>query len=89
VSWRAVVGYRDAHDYVLQLADDTHFLYDGKPNPFASLHDAVYASTRAPGAAAWLGLPRCTNATHEIVYTAPDAYDAGPMHDARGGSCAC
>jgi Fic family protein len=82
VSWRAVVGYRDAMTYVLQLADDTHFLYD--ENLIRSLHYMMlsYALDKSPGRWRPGSVFVVDEATHEIVYTGPDAIDVPDlMHE--------
>ena len=48
-TWRAIVGYRNAMTYVLQLADDTHFRYS--TDLVRSLHYTMmsYDLARHPG----------------------------------------
>jgi len=74
-AWRAVVGYRDAMTYVLQLADDTHFVYD--ENLIRGLHYMMlcYALDKNPGRWRPGSVFVVDEATHEIVYTGPDAVD--------------
>jgi Fic family protein len=74
-AWMAVVGYRDAMTYVLQLSDDPHFAYD--ESLVRSLHYMMtsYALERSPGR--WRPGPVyvLNEATGDIVYTGPDAID--------------
>jgi Fic family protein len=74
-AWRAVVGYRDAMTYVLQLADDTHFVYD--ENLIRSLHYMMLRSAldKSPGRWRPGSVFVVDEATHEVVYTGPDAID--------------
>ena len=74
-AWRAVVGYRDAMTYVLQLADDTHFVYD--ENLIRSLHYMMlcYALDKSPGRWRPGSVFVVDEATHETVYTGPDAIE--------------
>jgi Fic family protein len=74
-AWRAVVGYRDAMTYVLQLADDTHFVYD--ENLIRSLHYMMlcYALDKSPGRWRPGSVFVVDEATPEVVYTGPDAID--------------
>jgi Fic family protein len=74
-AWRAVVGYRDAMTYVLQLADDTHFVYD--ENLIRGLHYMMlcYALDKSPGRWRPGSVFVVDEATHEIVYTGPDAIE--------------
>lgn len=73
--WSAVVGYRRALTYVLQLAHDEHFSYTAAL--IRSLHFMVteYALDASPGlwrpGAIWIR----NDATGEIMYEGPD----GPM----------
>ncbi|MFV2063311.1 MAG: Fic family protein [Chloroflexota bacterium] len=74
-AWRAVVGYRDAMTYVLQLADDPHFEYDEAL--IRSLHFMMlkYDLDKSPGR--WRPAPVhvTDERTQEIVYTGPEAYE--------------
>ncbi|MGA3031605.1 MAG: Fic family protein [Candidatus Limnocylindrales bacterium] len=74
-AWRAVVGYRDAMTYVLQLADDAHFVYD--ENLLRSLHYMMlcHALDKSPGRWRPGSVFVVDEATHEIVYTGPDAIE--------------
>jgi Fic family protein len=70
--WLAVVGYRRAMTYVLQLADDQHFEYS--PALIRSLHFMMteYALHASPGL--WRPGPIWVrnDATGEIVYEGPE-----------------
>ena len=72
-TWAAVVGYRNAMTYVLQLADDTHFAYETAL--IKGLHYAMtsYDLTKSPGR--WRPGPIFVRneATGERVYEGPDA----------------
>lgn len=74
-AWMAVMGYRDAMTYVLQLADDTHFMYD--ENLLRGLHYMMlsYALDKSPGRWRPGSVFVVDEVTHEIVYTGPDAMD--------------
>jgi Fic family protein len=74
-AWKAVVGYRDAMTYVLQLADDAHFVYD--ENLIRGLHYMMlsYAPDKSPGRWRPGSVFVVDEATHEVVYTGPDAID--------------
>ncbi len=74
-AWRAVVGYRDAMTYVLQLADDVHFAYD--ENLIRGLHYMMlrYALDKSPGRWRPGSVFVVDEATHEVVYAGPDAMD--------------
>ncbi|MGI8663731.1 MAG: Fic family protein [Acidimicrobiales bacterium] len=71
--WHAVMGYRRAMTYVLQLAQDAHFEY--APALLRSLHFMMteYSLDAGPGlwrpGAIWIR----NDATGEIVYEGPDA----------------
>ena len=71
-TWRAIVGYRNAMTYVLQLADDTHFRYS--TDLVRSLHYTMmsYDLARHPGR--WRPGPIFVRneATGERVYEGPD-----------------
>lgn len=82
VAWMAVVGYRDAMTYVLQLADDAHFTYD--ESLIRSLHYMMigYALDKSPGR--WRPGPVYVHdeSTGDIVYTGPDAIEVPDlMHE--------
>lgn len=70
--WLAVLGYRRAMTYVLQLADDPHFAYSSAL--VRSLHFMMteYSSDASPGL--WRPGPIWVrnDATGEIVYEAPE-----------------
>lgn len=70
--WQAVVGYRRAMTYVLQLAHDEHFQYT--PGLIRSLHFmmAEYSLDASPGL--WRRGPIWirNDATGDLVYEAPD-----------------
>jgi Fic family protein len=74
-AWKAVVGYRNAMTYVLQLADDAHFVYD--ENLIRGLHYMMlgYALDKSPGRWRPGSVFVVDEATHEAVYTGPDAID--------------
>lgn len=71
--WLAVLGYRRAMTYVLQLAQDPHFAYS--PALIRSLHFMMteHELTASPGL--WRPGPIWVrnDATGEIVYTAPES----------------
>lgn len=72
-AWRAVMGYRDAMTYVLQLAQDPHFEYD--ESLIRGLHFMMlkYDLEKSPGR--WRPGPIHVEDERlgEIVYTGPDA----------------
>jgi len=72
-AWRAVVSYRDAMTYVIQIADDPHFNYD--ENLIRGLHYMMlrYDLDKSPGR--WRPGPIYVQdeRTNDIVYTGPDA----------------
>ena len=72
-AWKAVVGYRDAMTYVLQLADDSHFVYD--ENLIRGLHFMMmgYALDKSPGRWRPGSVFVLDEASREIVYSGPDA----------------
>lgn len=81
-AWHAVVGYRDAMTYVLQLAEDPHVTYDEAL--IRSLHYMMlkYDLDKWPGR--WRPGPIHVEdeRIREIVYTGPDAYLVpGLMHE--------
>lgn len=74
-AWMAVLGYRDAMTYVINLSDDAHFTYD--ESLIRSLHHMMlsYAPDKSPGR--WRpGMVYVQEEkTGDIVYTGPDAID--------------
>ena len=74
-AWMAVLGYRDAMTYVVNLSDDAHFTYD--ESLIRSLHYMMlnYAPDKSPGR--WRpGMVHVQDEkTGDIVYTGPDAID--------------
>jgi Fic family protein len=74
-AWKAVVGYRNAMTYVLQLADDVHFGYD--ENLIRGLHYMMlsHALDKSPGRWRPGSVFVMDEATHEVVYAGPDAID--------------
>ena len=72
-AWKAVVGYRNAMTYVLQLADDAHFVYD--ENLIRGLHYMMlsYALDKSPGRWRPGSAFVMDETTHEVVYAGPDA----------------
>lgn len=72
-TWAAILGYRDAMSYVLQLSDDLHFQWD--ESLVRSLHYMMlrYDPSKSPGR--WRLGPIFVRreATGETVYTGPDA----------------
>ncbi len=72
-AWMAVVGYRNAMTYVLQLAEDAHFTYD--ESLVRSLHYMMlsYAIDKSPGRWRPGSVFVLNETTQEIVYTGPDA----------------
>jgi len=72
-TWAAITGYREAMSYVLQLADDIHFVLD--TSLIRSLHYMMlsYDASKSPGR--WRLGPVFVRReeTGEIVYTGPDA----------------
>lgn len=79
--WHAVMGYRRAMTYVLQLAQDDHFEYT--PSLLRSLHFMMteYALDASPGlwrpGAIWIR----NDASGEIVYEGPDADEVPALMD--------
>jgi Fic family protein len=72
-TWRATIGYRDAMSYVLQLADDLHFVLDA--TLIRSLHYMLlsYDPTKSPGRWRLGSIYVRRDEDGEIVYTGPDA----------------
>ncbi len=72
-SWIAVLAYRDAMSYVLQLADDAHFQYD--ETLIRSLHYIMlrYDPSRSPGRWRPGSVFVQDDRTKEVVYTGPEA----------------
>ncbi len=71
-TWRAIVGYRNAMTYVLQLADDTHFRYS--TDLVRSLHYTMMNHDLAKHPGRWRPGPIFVRneATGERVYEGPD-----------------
>ena len=71
-TWRAILGYRAAMNYVLQLSDDLHFKLDA--TLIRSLHYMLqsYDATKRPGRWRLGPIHVQREATGEIVYTGPD-----------------
>jgi Fic family protein len=71
--WHAVVGYRRAMTYVLQLARDDHFAYSS--SLIRSLHFMMTEYTLEAGPGLWRPGPIWVrnDATGEIVYEAPES----------------
>lgn len=81
-AWVAVLGYRDAMTYVLQLADDAHFSYD--ETLIRSLHYMMlrFALDKSPGRWRPGSVYVLDERTQEIVYTGPDAIEVpGLVHE--------
>ena len=81
-SWMAVVGYRDAMTYVLQLADDVHFTYDEAL--LRSLHFMMlrHDLDKSPGRWRPGSVYVLDERSQEIVYTGPDAIEVPDlMHE--------
>jgi len=78
-TWRAILGYRDAMNYVLQLSDDLHFELDA--SLIRSLHYMLqsYDLSKSPGR--WRPGPIFVQRedTGAIVYTGPDAEVVAPL----------
>jgi Fic family protein len=76
--WRAVIGYRNAMTYVLQLADDPNFEYSEAL--IRSLHFMIMSHNLAkhPGLLRHGSMYVKREATGEIVYTAPDIESVRP-----------
>jgi len=81
-AWTAVLGYRDAMTYVLQLADDAHFSYD--ESLIRSLHFMMlrYDLDKSPGRWRPSSVHVFDERSHEVVYTGPDALEVPDlMHE--------
>ena len=74
-TWLAVLGYRDALTYVLQLADDPHFRFD--ESLIRGLHYMMlkHAPDKSPGRWRPGNVYVRDERTNEIVYTGPEALD--------------
>lgn len=74
-AWMAVLGYRDAMTYVLQLADDAHFRYDEAL--VRSLHFMMlrHDLDKSPGRWRPGSVYVLDERSQEIVYTGPDALE--------------
>jgi Fic family protein len=72
-TWRAILGYRAAMNYVLQLSDDLHFELDA--TLIRSLHYMLqsYDPTKSPGRWRLGPIYVQREGSGEIVYTGPDA----------------
>lgn len=72
-TWRAILGYRAAMNYVLQLSDDVHFQLDA--TLIRSLHYMLqsYDPMKSPGRWRPGTIYVQREDTREIVYTGPDA----------------
>jgi Fic family protein len=70
--WRAILGYRSALTYVLQLARDPYFEYS--PALIRSLHFMITEYSLDAGPGLWRERPVWVrnDATGEVVYAAPD-----------------
>lgn len=71
-AWPAIVGYRNAMSYILQLSEDAHFAYSGQL--IRSLHYMMlsYDADKHPGL--WRPGPiYVTRSGSGIAYTGPDA----------------
>lgn len=79
--WLAVLGYRRAMTYVLQLAQDSHFEYS--PALIRSLHFMMTEHTLEASPGLWRPGPIWVrnDATGEIVYTAPESEEVPPLID--------
>jgi Fic family protein len=77
--WQAVTHYRRAMTYILQLADDPHWVYD--PNLIRGLHYGMMAYDLDKNPGRWrpgtIHVRR--EATGEIVYTGPDPEAVPPL----------
>lgn len=81
-AWMAVLGYRDAMTYVLQLADDAHFSYDEAL--IRSLHYMMlrHDLDKSPGRWRPGSVYVFDERSQEIVYTGPDALEVPDlMHE--------
>ncbi len=72
-TWRAILGYRDAMNYVLQLSDDLHFELDASLIRSLQYMLQSYDPTKSPGR--WRPGPIFVQSEDSgaIVYTGPDA----------------
>ena len=79
--WLAVLGYRRAMTYVLQLAHDQHFEYS--PSLIRSLHFMMTEYTLDAGPGLWRPGPVWVrnDATGEIVYEAPESEEVPDLID--------
>lgn len=80
--WLAVLGYRRAMTYVLQLARDEHFQYS--PELIRSLHFMMTEYSLDAGPGLWRPGPIWVRneATGEVVYEAPEAEAVPALIDA-------
>jgi Fic family protein len=81
-NWLAVLGYRRAMTYVLQLAQDPHFEYSAAL--IRSLHFMMTEHTLEANPGLWRPGPIWVrnDATGEIVYTAPESEEVPSLIDA-------
>lgn len=72
-TWQAIIGYRNAMTYVLQLANDSHF--ELNETLIRSLHFMMtnYDLRKSPGLWRPGAVYVSDEATNEVVYEAPDA----------------
>lgn len=79
--WLAVLGYRRAMTYVLQLAHDEHFEYS--PGLIRSLHFMMTEYTLDAGPGLWRPGPIWirNDATGEVVYEGPESDDVPGLID--------
>lgn len=79
--WLAVLGYRRAMTYVLQLAQDPHFEYSSAL--IRSLHFMMTEHTLEASPGLWRPGPIWVrnDSTGEIVYTAPEREEVPPLID--------
>lgn len=79
--WLAVIGYRRAMTYVLQLADDPHFSYSSAL--IRSLHFMMTEYSLEAGPGLWRPGPIWVrnDATGEIVYEAPEMEEVPGLVD--------
>jgi Fic family protein len=79
--WHAVLGYRRAMTYVLQLARDAHFEYSAQV--LRSLHFMMTEYSLDAGPGLWRPGPIWirNDATGDIVYEGPDAHEVPALVD--------
>jgi Fic family protein len=80
-NWHAILGYRSAMTYVLQLARDQHFEYSGALVRALHFMMTEYSLEAGPGlwrpGAIWVR----NDATGEVVYQAPDPEEVADLVD--------